>query len=65
MTQREQTARLVELYELLRRCIPHVYRQRYHGRHTQDRKDAEALWVDLEREGLVDPGHTLTETTDP
>ena len=37
--------RLVEAMAALSLARPHVYRQRYHGRHEQDRADAEAWWA--------------------
>lgn len=35
------------LRALLRECSYDVYRQRFHGKHEQDRADAEALWIKL------------------
>ena len=36
--------RLVDAMAAVALARPHVYRQRYHGRHEQDRADAEAWW---------------------
>lgn len=37
----------IALRKLLRECAACVYRQRKHGKHDQDRIDAEALWARL------------------
>lgn len=38
---------LAALRGLLLECSSHVYRQRFHGKHEQDRSEAEALWAKL------------------
>ncbi len=37
--------RVTEIIEALRAARAHVARQRYHGRHTQDREDAQDWWL--------------------
>ena len=34
-----------EILECIREAMPHVYRQQGHGKHEQDRADAEAWWA--------------------
>ena len=37
-----------EILECIREAMPHVYRQQGHGKHEQDRADAEAWWAKWE-----------------